>query len=80
MVELENILQSNAGQTIFIISGENLLNALAIHWMHPVLSKEPGSSLPMLPMEKGDFFLVEVPRGQSMEQAEVKMLFHIASP
>jgi broad specificity phosphatase PhoE len=74
---LENIVQSNSGKTIFIVSGENLLNALAIRWMNPTLSEESGSDLPMLPMEKGDFFLVEFPRDQSIEQAEVKTLFHI---
>jgi broad specificity phosphatase PhoE len=79
MQDLTTILRSNSEKTIFIVSGENLLNALAIRWMNPVLSAEPGSDLPLLPMEKGDFFLVEVPQGQSIEQAEVKMLFHIDS-
>lgn len=79
MQDLENILQSNSGKTIFIVSGENLLNALAIRWMNPSLSEELGSDLPMFPLEKGDFFLVEVPHGQSIEQAEVKVLFHIGS-
>ena len=77
MDDLERILQSNSGKTILIISGENLLNALAIRWMNPNLSEEPGEDLPMLPMAKGDFFLVEIPRGQSMEQAHLKMLFHL---
>ena len=79
MQDLEAILQSNSEKTILIVSGENILNALAIQWINPLLSEEPGSDLPMLPMEKGDFFLVEVPRGQPIEQAEVKMLFHIGS-
>ncbi|MGB7978011.1 MAG: hypothetical protein WCF19_02490 [Chlamydiales bacterium] len=35
--------------------------------------------IPTQQMEKGDFFLEAVPRGQPIEQAEVKMLFHIES-
>lgn len=77
MDDLEKILQLHSEKTILIISGENLLNALAIRWMNPSLSEEPGSDLPMLPMKKGDFFLIEIPRGQSIEQANLKMLFHI---
>jgi len=80
MQDLKTILQSNSEETICIVSGENILNALAIRWMNPVLSEQPRSDLPMLPMEKGDFFLVEVPRGQPIEKAEVKMLFHIGNP
>jgi broad specificity phosphatase PhoE len=76
---LEKILHANPEKTIIIVSGENLLNALAIRWINPPLSKEPESSLPMLPMEKGDFFLVEVPQGKTIEQAKVKGLFHIGS-
>lgn len=76
MKDLNEILQSNSEKTIFIVSGDNVLNALAIQWKNPPLSEEMGSDLPMLSMEKGDFFLVEVPRGHSIEQAEVKMLFH----
>lgn len=79
MQDLNAILQLNSEKTIFIVSGDNVLNALAIQWKNPPLSEERGSDFPMLSMEKGDFFLVEVPRGQSIEQAEVKMLFHTKS-
>lgn len=75
--DLETIIQLHPGQTIVVISGENLLNALAICWMQPALSEEPESGLPLLPMAKGDFFLVELPQGKFIEEAKVKVLFHI---
>ncbi len=77
IVDLEAILQSNSENTIFVVTGENLLNALAIRWMHPALSEESGSDLPSLTSEKGDLFLVEIPRGQSIEEAQIKTFFHI---
>lgn len=71
---LEGVLQSHPGKTILVVSGENLLNALAIHWLKPTLSQEPGSKLPLLAMEKGDFFRVEIAPSQ---EARIQTLFPI---
>jgi len=80
LVNLDAIIEKEKGKTIFIISGENVLNALAMRWTNPQFSKEPGSGLPMLPMDKCDLFMIEIPCGQSIENANLKMLIHVDKP
>ncbi len=77
LVALDVIIKKEPGKTIFIVSGENLLNALAIRWSHPQLSQKSGSDLPMLPMDHCDLFMIEIPSGQSVETADLKMLIHL---
>ncbi|MDP1609390.1 MAG: histidine phosphatase family protein [Chlamydiales bacterium] len=76
LLDLKTILSKDQGKTIFIISGENLLNALAMRWSGSQFSEEPGSQLPMLPMEKCDLFMIEIPHGQPIEKATLKLVVH----
>jgi len=78
-VALHGILEKEQGKTLFIISGENLLNAMAMRWTHPQLSDEPGSDLPLLPLDYCDLFMVEIPRGQSIETANLIMIIQVNS-
>lgn len=76
LVDLQAILNQEEGKTLFIVSGENLLNALAMRWTHPQLSHEAGSDLPMLPMDQCDLYMVEIPRGQPIGNGNLKLLIH----
>ena len=75
--ELNGIVDREQGRTIFVVSGENLLNALALRWTGAELSRDPGSDLPMLPMKQCDFYMVEFSRGQPVETAKLKFLIHV---
>lgn len=77
--DLSEIADREEGKTVFIVSGENILNALTMRWTHPEFSQEPGSDLPMLPMEKCDLFMIEIPKGQPIENAALKLLIHTGS-
>lgn len=75
--DLQTIVDENPNKTIFIVSGENLLNALALNWTRPELSHELGSDLPLLPMEQCDLYMVEIPRGGSVEEAAFKAIYNL---
>ena len=72
--ELQKLVDKEQGKTIFIVSHYHTMNILAMHWMKPQLSAAPGSELPMLPFDNCDLFMIEIPHGQSIEKAQVKML------
>lgn len=72
--DLQEIVDQSGDRTLLIISGENLLNALAMRWSRPQFSTEPGSDLPMLPTEECDFYLVEIPRGHAIEEGRLVTL------
>jgi len=74
---LNGIVDREQGRTIFVVSGENLLNALALRWTGAELSREPGSDLPTLPMKQCDFYMVEFSRGQPVETSKLKFLIHV---
>lgn len=73
--DLQTIVDQNPNKTIFIVSGENLLNALALNWTRPELSHKLGSDLPLLPMEQCDLYMVEIPRGGSVEEAAFRVIY-----
>ena len=68
--DLQTIIDLDSGKTIFVVTGENLMNALILRWTHPELSTEPGSPLPIYPIGECDFFMIEIPQGQSIESGQ----------
>lgn len=77
--DLQTILDREEGKTIFIVSGENLLKALALRWTHPQFSEEPGSDLPAWPLDPCDLFMVEIPTGQPIESGTVRIIIDTKS-
>ncbi|HSX26247.1 MAG TPA: histidine phosphatase family protein [Chlamydiales bacterium] len=70
--DLQNAIEKEGGKTIFIISHDHTINALALHWMGP-LSKETGSDLPLFSFGNCDLLMVEIPKGETVENAHLKM-------
>lgn len=73
--EGRRFLERKEARTIFIVSGENLLRALALRWAHPELSQEKSSQLPIWTLDPCDLFLVEVPLGQPIENGKIEGIY-----
>ncbi len=72
--ELQSIIDANKGKTLFIVSHNFTLNALAIYWTNPPLQETPGSLLPLTRFNNCDMLMVEIPIGEKVESATVKMV------
>ncbi len=77
LASLQDVVNAYPNKTIIIVSHHAAMNALNLKLSGAVddLSKEPGSSLPTIPLENGDILLLELPVDKKVDQAKVKKIF-----
>jgi broad specificity phosphatase PhoE len=76
MSDLSFISHTFKHKTIFVFSHNMAMNALAIRWSNTPLSEKPGEDLPDLNLDNCDLLMVELRKGDPVENARVKGVIH----
>lgn len=72
--DLQDLLDQYPGKLVFVVSHFVAMNALTMHWNGvSALSARPEDHFPLIPLSNCDLLHIEIPKGETISQAKVKL-------